>query len=68
MSNSDFFPSIDPKGKPDKPEPIEDDWTADDYDEKCSNCGQIYAYHTSNQALFCAKIIISDSINRRAAT
>lgn len=67
MSNSDnFFPfeDIDPKRKPDRPEPIEDDWTADDYDEKCSNCGQIYAYHTPSQALFCAKLVIENSISK----
>lgn len=59
-SSDDFFPNINPKKKPDRPEPIEDDWTYDDYDEKCSNCGQIYAYHTPNQALFCAKIILKN--------
>lgn len=66
MSSQDnFLPfdEIDPKSKPDKPEPIEDDWTVDDYDEKCSNCGQIYAYHTHNQALFCSKSIIRNSIS-----
>ncbi len=61
-SSDDFFPNIDPKRKPDKPEPINDDWTEDDYSEKCSNCGQIYAYHTPNQALFCAKMISENSI------
>jgi len=65
MSNSDFFSSS--ESMPDRPEPIEDDWTADDYTEKCSNCGRIYAYHSPNQALFCAKIIIQNSINRGAA-
>lgn len=61
-SSDDFFPipNVDPKRKPDRPEPIDDDWTADDYDEKCSNCGQIYAYHTPNQALFCAKLIVNN--------
>ncbi len=63
-SSDDFFPNIDPKRKPDKPEPIEDDWTIEDYDEKCSNCGQIYAYHTSNQAIFCAKSVIRNSITK----
>ena len=62
MSNSDFFSSIEPKHIPKRPEPIDDDWTADDYDEKCTNCGQIYAHHTTNQALFCAKLIIRNSI------
>jgi len=64
MSSSpdDFFPNIDPKRKSDKPEPIADDWTEEDYSEKCSNCGQIYAYHTPNQALFCAKLIAKNSI------
>ena len=62
-SSDDFFPNIDPK-KPDKPEPINDDWTVDDYSEKCSNCGQIYAYHTPNQALYCAKLIVNNSISK----
>ena len=62
-SNSDdFFPNIDPKRKPDRPEPINDDWVEDDYSEKCSNCGQIYAYHSPDQALFCAKLIVDNSI------
>ncbi len=60
-SNSDFFSSS--ESIPDRPEPVEDDWTYDDYSEKCSNCGQIYAYHTPNQALFCAKLIIENSIS-----
>ncbi len=66
MSSSpdDFFPNIDPKKKPDRPEPINDDWTEDDYSEKCSNCGQIYAYHSPNQALFCAKLIVNNSISK----
>jgi len=62
-SSDDFFPSIAPKRKPDRPEPINDDWTEDDYSEKCSNCGQIYAYHTPNQALYCAKLIVNNSIS-----
>jgi hypothetical protein len=62
-NQDDFFPSIDPKKKPNRPEPIEDDWTSDDSIEKCLNCGQIYAYHSPNQALFCAKLIIKNSIN-----
>jgi hypothetical protein len=68
MSNSDFFPNIDPKRKPDKPEPVDDDWTVDDYDEKCSNCGQIYAYHTPSRALFCAKLVIQNSITKGGKT
>lgn len=60
MSNS-FFPNS--NTIPDKPEPIDDDWSIDDISEKCSNCGQIYAYHESNQALFCAKLIIENSIH-----
>ena len=63
-SSDDFFPNIDPKRKPDRPEPINDDWTEDDYSEKCSNCGQIYAYHSPNQALFCAKLIVNNSISK----
>ena len=61
-SNSDFFPfeDIDPKKKPDKPEPIDNDWDYDDYDDKCSFCGQIYDYHTRNQALFCAEQILNN--------
>ncbi len=65
VSNQDnFLPfdGIDPKRKPDRPEPIDDDWTPEDYTEKCSNCGQIYAYHTSNQALFCARLVIQNSL------
>lgn len=63
-SQHDFFPfdGIDPKRKPDRPEPIEDDWSYDNYDEKCSNCGQIYAYHTPNRAFFCAKLIIKNAL------
>ncbi len=61
-SSDDFFPNVDPKRKPDRPEPIVDDWSEDEYGEKCSNCGQIYAYHTPNQALFCAKLIVRNSI------
>jgi len=61
-SSDDFFPNVDPKRKPDRPEPIDDDWTEEEYSEKCSNCGQIYAYHTPNQALFCAKLIVRNSI------
>ena len=65
MSNQDnFLPfdDIDPKRKPDRPEPIDDDWTVEDYDEKCSYCGQIYAYHKPNRALFCAKQILRNSV------
>jgi len=64
LSNSDdFFPlDVDPKRKPDKPEPVNDDWNEDDYDENCSNCGKIYAYHTPSQALFCAKLVISNAL------
>lgn len=64
MSNSDdFFPiPIDPRNKPQNPEPIDDDWSDDNYDEKCANCGQIYAHHTPNQALFCAKLIIKNNL------
>ncbi len=71
MSNSnDFFPfeDIDPKKKPDKPEPISDDWTEEGYIEKCSNCGQIYAYHTPSQALFCARLVIENSILKGGKT
>jgi hypothetical protein len=62
-SSDNFLPfdDVDPKRKPDRPEPS-DDWTVDDYDEKCSNCGQIYAYHTPSRALFCAKLVISNSL------
>lgn len=64
VSNSnDFFPiPIDPKKKPQRPEPMDNDWTDEEYDEKCTNCGQIYAYHTSNQALFCAKLIVNNTL------
>ncbi len=69
-SSANFFPfeDIDPKRKPDRPEPIDDDWTVEDYDERCSNCGQIYAYHTSNQALFCARLVIEHSISKGGKT
>ena len=63
VSNSDDFfpiPNVDPKNKPRRPEPIDDDWSNEEYDEKCNNCGQIYAYHTPNQALFCAKLIVNN--------
>ena len=63
MSNSDDFfpiPNVDPKNKPRRPEPVYDDWSNEGYDEKCSNCGQIYTYHTPNQALFCAKLIVNN--------
>ncbi len=63
-SSDDFFPNIDPKEKPLRPEPIADEWTEDDYSEKCSNCGLIYAYHSPNQALFCAKLIVDNSISK----
>ena len=59
-SNSDNFFSK----APDKPEPTEDDWSVDDYSENCSNCGLIYAYHSPSQALFCAKLVISNSISK----
>ena len=59
-SNSDNFFSK----APDKPEPTEDDWSVDDYSENCSNCGKIYAYHSPSQALFCAKLVISNSISK----
>ena len=65
VNNSDhylLFDDVDPKGNPDRPEPNDDDWTVEDYDEKCSNCGQIYAYHTPSRALFCAKLVISNSL------
>ena len=62
-SSDDFFPiSIDPRKRPQRPEPIGDDWSDDEFDEKCTNCGQIYAYHTPNQALFCAKLIIKNTL------
>ncbi|MBI4131020.1 MAG: hypothetical protein HY476_00835 [Nitrosarchaeum sp.] len=62
-SSDDFFPiPIEPKKKPQRPEPVNDDWSDDNYDEKCINCGQIYAYHTPNQALFCAKLIVKNSL------
>jgi len=61
MSNPDnFFPDK----MPDKPEPVNDDWSVEDYTENCSNCGKIYAYHSPSQALFCAKIVISNSISK----
>lgn len=63
VSNSDDFfpiPNVDPKNKPRRAEPVDDDWSDDEFDEKCSNCGQIYAYHTPNQALFCAKLIVNN--------
>lgn len=62
-NSNDFFPiPIDPRKKPQRPDPIDDDWSDRDYDEKCTNCGQIYAYHTPNQALFCAKLIIKNTL------
>jgi hypothetical protein len=58
MSSPDnFFPEI-----PDKPEPVNDDWSVEDYSENCPNCGKIYAYHSPSQALFCSKSIISNSL------
>jgi len=61
-SSDDFFQNIDPKQRPLRPEPINDDWTEEpDIEDKCPNCGQIYAYHTPNQALFCAKLIVVNS-------
>jgi hypothetical protein len=63
-SNSDdFFPiPLDPRKKPQKPDPINDDWSDDDIEEKCSNCGHNYSHHTPNQALFCVKLIIGNSL------
>ena len=61
-SSDDFFPipNVYPKNKPRRAEPVDDDWSDDEFDEKCNNCGQIYAYHTPNQALFCAKLIVNN--------
>lgn len=65
MSSSiDFFPPVDPSKTPDKPDPTDDDWTVDDYEENCSYCGQIYSYHKPNHALFCAKQIARNAIIR----
>jgi hypothetical protein len=64
MSSPDnFFPDH-IKEEPEKPEPVNDDWSVDDYSENCSNCGLIYAYHSPSQALFCAKLVISNSISK----
>ena len=64
MSSPDIFSNVEAIAIPDKPEPINDDFTEDDYSEKCSNCGQIYAYHSTNQALFCAKLIVNNSLSK----
>lgn len=55
----DFFPDIDPKGIPTKPDPIEDDWTDQ---EECPNCHRPYEEHKTNEAIFCAKVIARNSV------
>ena len=54
VSNSqDFFPDIDPKQKPSRPEPsdYEDDWT----DEAlCFSCGLRFDEHSTKDIVQCA--------------
>ena len=54
MSNQDsFFDDIDPKKKPQKPEPIWEDYE-DDLEENCPVCSNHTAVHTIRELVVCA--------------
>ena len=51
-SQQDFFPDIDPKGKPTKPERIPEDH--EDYSEDiCGSCGIQYRNHSCSELVKC---------------
>jgi len=56
MSNHDFFPDIDPKNRPSKPEHVENDY---EDESKCPSCNFVLSKHSVKQILNCARKEIS---------
>jgi len=51
-SPQDFFPDVDPKQKPSRPEPIDyDDWTDETL---CFSCGLRFDEHSTKDIVQCA--------------
>jgi len=56
MSSPDFFPKIDPKNRPNKPESIDNDY---EDESNCPSCKFIFSKHSVKQILNCARKEIS---------
>ena len=56
MSSPDFFPEIDPENRPNKPEPIDNDY---EDESNCPSCNFILSKHSVKQILNCARKEIS---------
>ena len=52
MCSPDFFPDVNPKGKPDRPEKSSEDY--EDPDEECPVCSVLVCNHDMNQIVSCA--------------
>jgi len=50
-SQSDFFPDVNPKNKPERPSDYDD---YDDEEEKCPVCFELLSKHGYNQIVTCA--------------
>lgn len=51
-SQNNFFPEIDPKKKPNKPEQFPEDY--DDNLEDCVSCGKRFEIHSTKDIVLCA--------------
>ena len=54
MSSQDFFPDVNPEGKPDKPEKLIENYDDEELEEECPVCSVLVCNHDMNQIVSCA--------------